>query len=677
WIPGTRTDSAVFGKDSSEPTSVLEEDRWFSIGHLGQVWRDGESWIGLAVTGLMVLACYGFALSLPFFFDDLPILTWLSEHSWGEIWTSSESAYYRPLTFIVYKFGQVFAPGVKQVVLHSISLTVLWLNSILLMKVARLCGRSSLEALLGGGLLIVFPFAYHTIPWITALGHPLVTFLILLAVYAALEGERLTSLGWWGVSLLAMALAPFAHESGPVASLIVGGIILLQYGFRRGRFRLAGVPMGVILGGVLNLAAVMLRNLTPGIGGARLLSPECWIQNTAYFLHGLIYPFGPVISWLVGRVGWQDLALVQVMAAMFLVVVVLLGARTRDWRWIGTCLFWWGCAALPAILALEFNYLYISPRLYTLSSVGIVMLWAWVLTELVRLLEAGWRRWLLAIALVGAIITQNVLFLGNQRHLFEALNRVYQKVLGAAQFEENAPLGFVNLPIALASEEQTYALVLENVTFIPWYSNVGEFIEVNVGWRASEGVIFTPVRTESAEVFGAQGEGLDWNAMRQFAIDHRTVWLTRYIDGEFLLEEVGSILMGCDAVKSGPPIRFEGGPAIESVSTQELGGGRWAVTLNWRASGPVDGEIFVHVRDENDVIVAQADGPALGGMVPIWLWQAGDCIADVRIIAIPPGVEAGPLRVEVGVYNSDGRFPAMAEEVRVPEDAVPVGVIYP
>ena len=665
------------GTCSSESTSVLEETRWFSIGRLKQIWQNGESWIGLAVAGAAILVCYGFALGLPFFFDDLPILTWLSHHGWGDIWTSSESAYYRPLTFVIYKFGQIFPPGVKQVVLHSVNLIVLWLNSALLMKIARLCGRSSVEALLGGSLLVVFPFAYHTIPWVTALGHPLVTLLVLLAVYAALEGERVASLRWWGGSLLAIALAPFAHESGPAASIIVGGVILLHYGLRRGRFRLARIPLGVVLGGVLNLAAVIVRSSIPGIAGVRLLSPECWIQNTTYFLHGLIYPLSPLIGWLVQKVGWQDLALVQVTAVIILAVVIFLGVRTRDWRWVGICLFWWGCAALPAILALEFNYLYISPRLHTLSSVGSVMLWAWILTELVRLLTAGWSRRLLGILLAGTIVTQNVLFLNNQRQLFESLNRVYQQVLAAAQPEENAPLGFVNLPIALASAEKTYPLILENVIFIPWYSNVGEFIEVNGGWRASDGVIFTPVRTESSEVFGAQGEGLDWDAMRQFAIDHRTVWLVRYFNTEFSLEKVGSILVGCGAIESAPPIQFVGGPVIESVSTQELAEGRWAVTLNWRASGPVDGEIFVHVRDENGIIVAQADGPALGGMVPIWLWQAGDCITDVRTIAIPFGVEAESLQVQVGVYNSVGRFPAFMDGIRVPEDVVPVAVIYP
>jgi len=654
---------------------VSEEGRQFSIRRLTHLWRDYDAGISAAVTGVLVLVCYGFVLRLPLFFDDLPILTWLSDHNWGEIWTSSESAYYRPLTFVIYKFGQSFAPGVRQVVLHAVNLIVLWLNSLLLTKVTRMYGRSSIQALLAGTLLVVFPFAYLAIPWVTALGHPLVTFLTLLAVYAALRAERGGRLAWWGLSLAASALAPFAHESGPVCSLIVGGAVLVQEGLRTGRRRVLNVPVGVVIGLMLNAGAVILRDFIPGIGSARPLSPECWLLNTTYFLHGLTYPLGPVIGWLVKTFGWQDLALVQTFAVLFLVLVAWLGARTRDWRWIAISLWWWACGAAPAIVALEFNYLYISPRLYILSSVGTVMLWSWVLVELAKLLRSGWRRWLLGGVLAGAIIAQNVDFLDRQRALFGSLNHVYQQVLEAAIPEENAPLGFVNLPAALALQNKTYALILENVIFIPWYSNVGEFIEVNLGWRASDGVIFTPVRTDTEDVFGAQGQGLDWEAMRQFAVDHRTVWLVRYKDGKYLLEEVGTISRDCEAAGQDPFVRFEGGPEIESASVREVREGTWAVTLEWRPSGPIEGEVFVHVRDAENNVVAQADGPALGGMVPVWLWQAGDCITDIRIIDLPPG--NGPFQVQVGVYNAAGRFPAYISGVRASEDAASVAVIDP
>lgn len=79
------------------------------------------------------------------------------------------------------------------------------------------------------------------------------------------------------------------------------------------------------------------------------------------------------------------------------------------------------------------------------------------------------------------------------------------------------------------------------------------------------------------------------------------------------------------------------------------------------------------MRDVAHHLVAQADGPALGGMVPIWLWQAGDCIRDVRYVTLPP--DGGPYTVQVGVYNGDGRFPAYVGGARCPDDAAPVATI--
>ena len=101
----------------------------------------------------------------------------------------------------------------------------------------------------------------------------------------------------------------------------------------------------------------------------------------------------------------------------------------------------------------------------------------------------------------------------------------------------------------------------------------------------------------------------------------------------------------------------------------------WAVTLTWLTSGPVDGGIFVHVRDVHDNLVTQVDGPALGGMVPVWLWQPGDRIQDVRYITLPDS--SGPYTVQVGLYNAEGRFPALVHGVRAQGDAAPVAKIMP
>lgn len=139
--------------------------------------------------------------------------------------------------------------------------------------------------------------------------------------------------------------------------------------------------------------------------------------------------------------------------------------------------------------------------------------------------------------MAGAIVTQNVTFLNHQCVLFTSLNHVYGQVLNAAEDPGSAPLGFANLPAWLAWRSKTYALISEGVMYTPSYTNVGEFVEVNRGWRAAKGVMFTPV-IEAVEpvMYGFRGEWLDWEQLRRFAMEHRTVFVTRYKNERFELE---------------------------------------------------------------------------------------------------------------------------------------------
>ena|GEM_PF-4661383 len=72
-------------------------------------------------------------------------------------------------------------------------------------------------------------------------------------------------------------------------------------------------------------------------------------------------------------------------------------------------------------------------------------------------------------------------------------------------------------------------------------------------------------------------------------------------------------------------------------------------------------------------MIAQDDGPVLGKMVPIWVWQRGDRIRDIRYISVPG--DAGPYTVHVGVFGEEGRSPAFVDGVQAPDDAVLVATL--
>jgi hypothetical protein len=627
---------------------------------------------------VLVIACYGFSLRLPFYFDDLPKFSWLGGHDLLDIWTtSSENDYYRPLGVTTYELGLLLPKGVQQVVLHALNLLFHWGNAVLLLCVIDLlnvAAERSVQAVLAAALFAVFPFFFRTIPWVTASFHLLVIMLTLVAVYAALRAERDDRAAWWRLSLLATALAPFAHENGFVCGAIVGGIVTLHYGLRGILSPLRRLTY-IVLGGLLNVAAFMWRSLLPGTGAFNPDGLNSWFPNVMFALHGLVYPVGPAIGWLVRRWGWHDFTLVQVASASTGLLFAWLAVRGREARWIARGLWWWFCGLLPAVVRFRYGGLVNSPRFYALASIGIVMLWSRAIVELGKAVRPAWARRLVWVTLAGAILMSNVVFLGEQRRVHLTLGRVYGQIMDAAQ-PENAPLGFVNVPAWLALKAQTYALTKDGMVGLPLYTNVWELIGVNVTPQEADNVMFVHTLYEPEDAFfGFHGDWLDWAQMRQFAVDHRTVWLIHYEEKKFDLRHVGSIRAGERASFQRSLARFEGGPAIERASAQEMGNGQWAVTLTWLAPGPVEGNIFVHVVDTNHNLVAQADGPALGGMVPLSLWQPGDLIYDVRYLTVPEG--GGPYTVLVGVYRGNERFPAFIHGARCTDDAAPVATIAP
>ncbi len=633
------------------------------------LWRRYHSWIGVAVAAVLTVVCYGFVVRLPFFLDDLPIMTWLSRHSWVDIWVrSSENQFYRPLAFTIYKLGRLLPSGADRAFLHGTSLLIHWASAVILFQVVKFAGRSAEEALAASILFVVFPFMFMAVPWITAMSHPLVTLLTLLATFAALKAERDRATGWWGISLLAILLAPLAHESGQVCAVTVGGVVLIQHGLRsRRRVRF------VLMGALLNGGMMLLRSYIPGVGSPTLAGAQDWVENAMFFLHGLTYPLAPLGGWLVRERGARDFAFVALSALCLLIALTWLALKRGEWRWVASNLWWWAWSTLPAGLSLRYGYLYTAPRTYALAAAGTVMLWSALIFGVSKSLRKRAPRSVVSILVVALIATQNVDFLRRQAALFSTLNDLYQDVLNASRSQQNAPLGFVNLPRSLAHPEKTYAMILETVLFVPPYSNIAEFIEVNGVWRSADAVMFTPVVEETNFVFGYQGDGMGWEGMRRFAVDHRTLWLAKWQSGGFSLRHVGHI--EADAPPSDDPVvSFEDGPSIDSVTVEPIADGHWAVTIDWIAPEPVNAEIFVHVRDADGELVAQVDGPALGGMVPPWIWDVGDRIHDVRHI-FPEG--PAPYTVQVGLFNADGRFPAYVNGVLYPDGAAPVVTIEP
>ena len=64
--------------------------------------------------------------------------------------------------------------------------------------------------------------------------------------------------------------------------------------------------------------------------------------------------------------------------------------------------------------------------------------------------------------------------------------------------------------------------------------------------------------------------------------------------------------------------------------------------------------VFVHLLDENDLVLASQDTFPGQGTYPTRLWRAGNAIADVYIIVVPPtAFTPSSAQIEVGLYEFD------------------------
>lgn len=626
--------------------------------------------VALLLAGLVLLT-YGFTLGLPFFHDDLPIMTWVNRHGWGDVWFSQENRYYRPLAFTFYKLGTLLPLGLRQGALHGVNLLFLWAGGLLLAKVVQLSGRGREESYLAAVLYLLFPFLSEAVPWITALSHPQVAALTLLGAYGGLKAEQEGKLGYWTLAFIAALTAPLAHESGAVSAFVSGGVILFACGWRSTE-RL--IRVALVAGA--NVVVVGARGLIPGAYTATELAglPDL-LPNAFFFLHGLLYPVAPLLQAVLGRWGGHDFTLLAISGALLALLLALL-ARGGRWRWIAQGLWWWAVAALPAVLALRYAALFVGERTYTLAAPGIALLWAGLLVEVSRRLPQRWPRKALFTTMVGVLLVQNLGYLQHKRALYLRLDALYAEVLSATADGGHAPLGFVNLPAALTWEKRVYPLVTDDAVFVPsGYTNLGEFIEVNLGEFREVRTATAPAIFEQTNPFWlSQGPWLEGEALRDFVIQG-PAWLGRH-DGtgsRFWLDYVGSIAEDSPA-SSTALARFEGGPTLHDAHAVPLEDGRLALTLEWSGVDDVDATVFVHLRDGTGQVVAQADGAALGGLLPLELWQVHDRIEDVRYLTLPPDAKA-PFTVQVGVYQGAERFPAFVDGERVPDDAVVVALV--
>jgi len=115
------------------------------------------------------------------------------------------------------------------------------------------------------------------------------------------------------------------------------------------------------------------------------------------------------------------------------------------------------------------------------------------------------------------------------------------------------------------------------------------------------------------------------------------------------------------------------GYAVDPLSV--AAGGQVRLRLYWRALRAPDHDytVFVHVRDDANQNLMQADGAPQGGVYPTSYWDAGEVVIDDRVVDVPPGAGPGEYPIVIGLYNPlDNQRLTVTDGLSATEIALPV-----
>jgi hypothetical protein len=208
---------------------------------------------------------------------------------------------------------------------------------------------------------------------------------------------------------------------------------------------------------------------------------------------------------------------------------------------------------------------------------------------------------------------------------------------------------------------RTYPLGFEGVTPLPARVAADELVHVHTGIRdAARAVAFgiTAVDEPPGYTYQLFGQPVGWEELAAAVREADAVYLTRYEPQRIHLVEAGGTV-GAEGALGDPLAHFGDRVALLDAASTCDAVGQVHLTAHWRieASVKTDATVFAHLLDAQGALIAQTDGYPLLGMFPLWLWERGEVVRDVRHFDPVP---AGRYSVRVGMWElgSGERWPA-------------------
>lgn len=647
----------------------------------GQLSKVARRWLWVLALSALVLWLYASAVNYGLIWDD-PL--WYQQGAGQTPWQIFTALptyqFYRPLAILLNR--QLVAPNgvVNASFAHAIQIAAHLLASVLCAPALRALGFGPKVARLAAVLFALCPLAWQAVAW-QAPQQPLTTLGVLCALLAAHRFQRTQQARWLALSLLFYAAALLFQESAVVfgwiffwinrEKLLVIGYWLLQRRITNNYSPITVFwPLLHLLLAALYLLIWLNVPRQAGVTGAGFQA-----NVLAYLLQGVVYPLAHGLA--LGQFNWP----VEIWLGIFAMGGGMLLALAGAWRPRVVGALWVSAGLLPAWAGLAWDYVGVGSRLFYPALLGIAALWA---CAIIQLWET--RRTLLRVCSAALLAWMVALSLGQWaqfKQLYERGTGHLAQTIAVLATEPTRTLTFVNYPDRLMLRPAPYPLGEWGLVLAPIVQDLGDFARVSAALGAADhslAVFLTGVaeREQWPYAVNMRGENTAPENVLAAALASEAVYLTDYLPGgELRLRWVGGATwLPADSSPARVQASFGRGdsPALQLEASTIA---QSTLTLQWRSHQPLpDTTIFVHVLQEG-VLVASADGDALGGMVPLWVWQANTAITDVRSLA-DLALPAGAYQIFVGLYNrqTGAREPAFdAAGQRWPEDAVPIGTL--
>ncbi len=641
----------------------------------------------LAVAALAFLL-YSRALGFGFFNDDpTGHFAWMETRGYGDYFRSSaDYGYYRPVVFVVLQ-SLVDTVAYNARLFHALLLGLHAANVALLWLLVRRLSVSDGYAWATALIFAFAPFSYEAVTYVASLTHPLLLFWLLLTLLFYQQARRIKEAGWkrfafYGAALVTLLLGLMTHENGLFIPLAMIGVEWLE---RPPSGLVESIKRPFLPYLLVTPIFLLIWWAIPKTSEQILPSLSGWLSNLVPFLQTLVYPLLPLFQLTA-----EDTAVLAALTIVTLVITFLAAwlARARGLWLFG--LGWFVFSSLPATLFLSADYLYGSPRLHYVPSVGVAMLWAMPVLALARRWpDPTWER--LAIAAIGlvytlAIILPPTVFISCELDFYDEASRVVRRM---GELGQEAPSGntllFVNVPKFFSSYaehpqgcQNPYPWTPVGAVIMPAYASARDFVRFNGGADSLATAVTVGEYTPGWNTFG---DSLAAAELRE-RLRVNTIYVYDLNEGDFF--DLSAVWLPGGAGNVQPIAVFGEVIQLNSAVIDRAGEGEMTATLTWQNYGAGPGDaglvVFVHVYDAGGQLVAQHDGRPAGGFVPPGWWADEDAIVDAHIVELPDAMPPGDYNVVVGLYDplTGERFTAVADGASLPDNAVGVGQLtYP